>query len=83
MPPPPRRRASYLAIAAAIREMILSGQLEAGAQLPYKRLLAERYAVSIGVIDTVMVILRNEGLVEGRQGKGVYVARNVGNRPTT
>lgn len=74
MPAAPRKPAAYQTVADDLRQKIASGALAPGAQLPFKRLLAEEYKVSEQVIDVAMVILRNEGLIEGRQGKGVYVA---------
>jgi len=74
MPAVPRKPAAYQVVADDIRAQITSGTLSPGDQLPFKRLLAEQYKVSEQVIDVAMVLLRNEGLIEGRQGKGVYVA---------
>ena len=65
---------AYEAVADDIRRKIESGEWEPGTQLPFRRKLQEIYSVSGGVIDSAMIVLRNEGLVEGRQGKGVYVA---------
>ncbi|WP_315974626.1 GntR family transcriptional regulator [Micromonospora sp. MA102] len=36
--------------------------------------LCEHYDVSNTVIRAAMLILKAEGLIDGRQGKGVYVA---------
>jgi len=74
MPQSPRKPAAYQLVADDIREQIVSGQLPPGTQLPFKRLLAVEYKVSEQVIDVAMVLLRAEGLIEGVQGKGVYVA---------
>lgn len=79
MPSTPRKPAAYQLVADDIREQIISGQLAPGTQLPFKRLLAVQYKVSEQVIDVAMVLLRAEGLIEGVQGKGVFVAE----RPTT
>lgn len=70
---PPRKQAAYLQVADDIRAQIRAGELLPGDQLPYKRELAVRYKVSGQVIDAAMIVLRAEGLVEGRQGKGVFV----------
>lgn len=74
MPAAPRKPAAYQVVADDIRTQIATGVLAPGEQLPFKRQLAVQYKVSEQVIDVAMVILRNEGLIEGRQGKGVYVA---------
>ncbi|WP_422751815.1 winged helix-turn-helix domain-containing protein [Micromonospora sp. WMMD708] len=52
----------------------LSGQLKPGDKLPSFAALCERYEVSNTVIRAAMLILKAEGLIDGRQGKGVYVA---------
>jgi Bacterial regulatory proteins, gntR family/Recombination endonuclease VII len=69
----PRLKASYKLIADEIREQIQSGSLAPGAQLPAKRVLAEQYAAGASAVDMALVVLRSAGLIEGRQGKGVYV----------
>lgn len=74
MPPAPRRPPAYQRVADDIRRQIETGELQPGQQLPFKRQLAAQYEVSEQVIDVAMVVLRNEGLIEGIQGKGVYVA---------
>ena len=36
---------------------------------------ASRHGVSSQTIESAMLVLKTEGLLDGRQGKGVYVAR--------
>lgn len=77
MSPTPYKPA-YIMVADDLRSRIESGDLQPGDQLPTKRQMAAQYQVSQQVIDSAMIVLRAEGLIEGRQGKGVYVAT----RPT-
>jgi DNA-binding GntR family transcriptional regulator len=63
----------YQRIADEIRERIKSGDLRPGDKLPSTSELCTRYGVSTQVIRSVMLTLRAEGLVEGHQGRGVYV----------
>lgn len=63
----------YERVADAIREQIRSGQLPPGAKLPTTQQLIEQYGVSYGSIRTALLILKAEGLIEGRPGEGVYV----------
>jgi GntR family transcriptional regulator len=63
----------YERIANEIREQIKSGELSPGDKLPSISELCTKYDVSTQVIRSVMLILRAEGLVEGHQGRGVYV----------
>lgn len=63
----------YERIASDIREQIRAGKLRPGDKLPSISQLCGQYAVSTQVIRSTMLILRGEGLVEGHQGRGVYV----------
>ncbi|MFI6817240.1 GntR family transcriptional regulator [Nonomuraea sp. NPDC050328] len=49
------------------------GALAPGTPLPSTAQLAERYDASLSVVKMAVGILRNEGLVIGQQGKGVFV----------
>jgi DNA-binding GntR family transcriptional regulator len=66
-------RPGYLQIADDLRTQILGGSLAPGAPLPSTAQLAERYDASLSVVKMAVGILRNEGLVIGQQGKGVFV----------
>lgn len=66
-------RPGYLQIADELREKIHSGELAPGDALPSTAQLAEQYEASLSVVKMAVGILRNEGLVIGQQGKGVFV----------
>ncbi|MFI7152997.1 GntR family transcriptional regulator [Nonomuraea sp. NPDC050022] len=66
-------RAGYLQIADDLRAQIRGGSLAPGTPLPSTAQLAEQYDASLSVVKMAVGILRNEGLVIGQQGKGVYV----------
>ncbi|WP_061291460.1 winged helix-turn-helix domain-containing protein [Herbidospora cretacea] len=66
-------RAGYLQIADDLREQIRGGSLAPGAPLPSTAQLAEQYEASLSVVKMAVGILRNENLVVGQQGKGVFV----------
>ncbi|WBB59364.1 GntR family transcriptional regulator [Streptomyces sp. WMMC500] len=70
-----RPGALYQQVAAAIREAILSGEFEAGAPLPSESQLIERYEVSRPTVRNAIAVLRAEGLIEVRHGKGSFVRR--------
>ncbi|MEV4823411.1 winged helix-turn-helix domain-containing protein [Micromonospora sp. NPDC049274] len=55
-------------------KQISFGQLKPGDKLPSFAVLCEHYEVSDTVIRASMPLLKAEGLIDGRQGKGVYVA---------
>ncbi|MEH0842598.1 winged helix-turn-helix domain-containing protein [Micromonospora sp. CPCC 205711] len=63
----------YERIANEIRDRITSGDLQPGDKLPSISELCTHYGVSTQVIRSAMLTLRAEGLVEGHQGRGVYV----------
>jgi len=66
-------RPAYLQIADDLRAQIRGGSLAPGTPLPSTAQLAERYDASLSVVKVAVGILRNEGLVIGQQGKGVFV----------
>ena len=67
------RPPAYLHIAAEIREKIASGAFPVGQKIPSMSQLRELYQVSSTVIRDALSELRREGLIEGQQGKGVFV----------
>ncbi|RAO61793.1 Exu regulon transcriptional regulator [Micromonospora saelicesensis] len=66
--------AAYLQVARDIRQQVSSGQLKPGDKLPSFAALCEHCKVSNTVIRASMLLLKAEGWIDGRQGKGVYVA---------
>jgi DNA-binding GntR family transcriptional regulator len=72
-------RPGYLQIADELRGQIRSGTLAPGDPLPSTARLAEDYDASLSVVKMAVGILRNEGLVIGQQGKGVFVREVEGN----
>lgn len=68
----------YERVASAIRDQIRSGQLKPGDQLPTTQGLIEEHGVSYGSVRTALLILKAEGLIEGRQGEGVFVRERAG-----
>nr|WP_055504225.1 winged helix-turn-helix domain-containing protein [Nonomuraea pusilla] len=72
---PTDRRRPYLRIAEDIRRDIASGRYAVGEQLPVARELSERYGVAMMTIGNALAVLREEGLIETRQGAGSFVIR--------
>jgi DNA-binding GntR family transcriptional regulator len=60
-------------IAQDIRDRIASGEYAPGDKLPSLRELIAHYGVSAEPVRSALLILQAEGLVEGHQGKGIYV----------
>jgi len=69
----PAQPPAYRRIADEITAQIASGALAPGEPLPSEAELRERYGVSNTVIRNALLVLKTQGLVEGRQGSGVYV----------
>jgi len=63
-------------MAETIKEMILSGELEAGDVLPTEPELSEQFGVSRAVVRDATRILMALGLVEVIHGSGVYVTES-------
>ncbi|MFK3981519.1 winged helix-turn-helix domain-containing protein [Micromonospora sp. NPDC050397] len=68
----------YQRIADDLREPIRSGRLKPGDKLPSKRELREIYGTSAQPVDAALFMLRTEGFIEGRQGKGTFVLQTSG-----
>jgi GntR family transcriptional regulator len=65
--------AKYLQIAALLRDQIIRGDLQPGAEVPSERRLAEIYSVARPTASRALEVLRRERLVESRQGSGTFV----------
>lgn len=67
---------SYEQVARQIEAQIRAGDLAPGAKLPPERAMGERFGVSRGVVREAIKVLSTMGLVESRQGSGIYVRNN-------
>ncbi|MFI0738448.1 GntR family transcriptional regulator [Streptomyces sp. NPDC021100] len=79
----------YDQIAGDLRGRIVRGELKAGDALPSERELTERWSVARATVVRALDVLRQEGLIETRQGTGSTVreraplARTAGERYRT
>lgn len=71
-----RRARPYERIAEQIGEQIRDGRLVRGQKLPTEREMSERFGVGRGVVREAVRMLDAMGLVESRQGSGIYVRNN-------
>lgn len=82
---PDDKRPDYQQIADQMRAAILTRTFEPGQQLPTQEELATRYVVARETVKRGLDILKAEGLVFSRQGKGTFVRERpekpVGLRP--
>jgi DNA-binding transcriptional MocR family regulator len=63
----------YVALAGALRAAIERGELPAGTVLPPERELAQRLHVSRTTVVGAYRALKDEGLLDSRQGRGTWV----------
>ena len=61
-------------IANVIKQDIMRGGLSVGSRMPAENTLAQNYGVSRNVVREAIAQLRNEGIVESRQGIGAFVS---------
>jgi len=69
----PRKVSLTEKVIASLRQEIESGQREPGSKLPTEPVLTERFGVSRTVIREAIAALKADGLLEPRQGAGVFV----------
>ena len=74
-------RALTDSVAEQLLEKIEGGAFPRGAKLPTEAVLSEEFGVSRTVIREAISRLKYEGLVESRQGSGVFVTDQAGIRP--
>ncbi len=68
------REVRYRTIADELRSRVESGELAAGALLPSESELSAAYGVSRVTVRKALELLRDEGLIDARQGFGWFVA---------
>ncbi|HEY0919593.1 FadR/GntR family transcriptional regulator [Devosia sp.] len=71
----PRRKLSAQ-IAETLRAQLLAGDIAPGQQLPTESKLTESFGVSRTVVREALAALAADGLVEARQGAGVFAANH-------
>jgi DNA-binding FadR family transcriptional regulator len=68
-------------VAQQIQKQIEKGSFATSGKLPTEAVLAQEFGVSRTVIREAISRLKNEGMVEPRQGSGVFVVERAGIRP--
>ena len=78
---PSRRQKLSERIANSLRQDFLSGQISVGQKLPTEAQLAESFDVSRTVIREAIAALSADGLLETRQGAGIFVIGHQSSAP--
>ncbi len=68
-------------IAGQLRQLIQGGELMPGTQLPTENAMIEQFGVSRTVVREAVAALSADGLVNARQGRGVFVANDLTQQP--
>jgi GntR family transcriptional regulator len=66
-------RPPYEQVAADLRARVMAGDLAPGTQLPSTAHLVTEFGVSNTTVQKALAVLKGEGYLMSRQGKGVYV----------
>lgn len=77
------RTIRYHQIADELRQRIVAGEFAAGAVLPSEASLGSTYAASRVTIRKALEMLRDDGLVDSRQGFGWFAAADLVPQPLT
>lgn len=67
----------YEQIVQQIQHAIRTGQYPQGSRLPTERVFSEQFGVSRSVVREAIKVLAAQGLVESRQGSGLFVLNNT------
>ena len=68
---------AYQSVGNSLLQRIRTGEFRASGKLPTERELAEVYGVGRAVIRDALVMLEVKGLVQSRQGSGIYITRKA------
>lgn len=64
----------YMDVVRTITAQVRAGVRKPGERLPSQTQLAEEFEVGLTTVKTALMILEHDGVLVGRQGKGIYVA---------
>ncbi|MCQ2184036.1 MAG: GntR family transcriptional regulator [Bacteroidales bacterium] len=72
----------YKQIIAAVRNAVKSGELKSGDAMPSLKDFATGYGISMETTKKAYNILKKEGMMRGRQGKGYFIDIRKADSPT-
>jgi len=67
----------YMQLVDRIKQMVASGQLQPGQQLPTMRQLAADLRINYNTVGRAYLILDQEGIISTQQGRGTYVTSRL------
>ena len=75
---PDREGAAYRQLASLLRDRICGGELEPGQRMPSEKDLHDEYGLARETVRRALAVLRAEGLIEIRHGRGTLSPRRPG-----
>jgi GntR family transcriptional regulator len=67
----------YMQLVERIKQLIASGQLQPGQQLPTIRQLAADLRINYNTVGRAYTLLDQEGVISTQQGRGTYIATHL------
>ena len=67
----------YMQLVDRIKQMVISGQLQPGQQLPTIRQLAADLRINYNTVGRAYSILDEEGVISTQQGRGTYITSRL------
>src|SRR5512139_1214403 len=67
----------YIQLVDRIEQMVVSGQLKPGQQLPTIRQLAADLRVNYNTVGRAYLILDQQGIISTQQGRGTYITMRL------
>ena len=67
----------YMQLVDRIKQMVVSGKLQPGQQLPTMRQLATDLRINYNTVGRAYAILDQEGVISTQQGRGTYITSRL------
>lgn len=67
----------YVQLVDRIKQVVVTGQLQPGQQLPTIRQLAADLRINYNTVGRAYSILDEEGIISTQQGRGTYITRRM------